>query len=517
MKAALFSLALALASPAAASDLVHVESGDLRGETADGVTGFKGIPFAAPPVGDLRWRPPQPAATWTGVREAKAYGHDCMQKPFPSDAAPLGTQPSEDCLVLNVWRPAKAEGAKLPVMVWIYGGGFVNGGASPAVYDGSQFARGGVVLVSFNYRLGRFGFFAHPALTAEDPGGLVGNYGLMDQIAALKWVQRNIAAFGGDPTNVTIFGESAGGFSVHALMTTPLAKGLFSKAIVQSGGGRGNITPHRQVRGQAPGGPASGESVGLAFAKRQGIEGQDAAALKALRALPADKVISGLNLITMADPTYAGPMTDGQLIVGEPGDLYRAGKAANVPLMVGATGLDGFSFVSTLDQVYAPVGPERRATAEALYDPTASHDVRAVGGKLASDMMMVEPARYVAKAVAAQGRKVYAFRFNYVAQSMRKEWPGAPHASDIPFVFDTVKARYGDQLTAQDEAVARETIAYWIAFARTGDPNGAGRPAWPAYDLANDAILQIDAPSSSGPDPLKARLDFVQGVLDARR
>ena len=202
---------------AAFPDQVKVEGGAVKGAVADGVLSFKGIPFAAPPVGDLRWRPPQPVVPWTGVKEATAYGHDCAQKPFPSDAAPLGTEPSEDCLVVNVWRPAEKSSAALPVMVWIYGGGFVNGGSSPAVYDGSQFAKQGVVLVSFNYRVGRFGFFAHPALSAEHPGEPLGNYALMDQIAALQWVQKHIAGFGGNPKDVTVFGESAGGMSVHAL------------------------------------------------------------------------------------------------------------------------------------------------------------------------------------------------------------------------------------------------------------------------------------------------------------
>jgi para-nitrobenzyl esterase len=225
------------------AQVVQTDSGPVSGATADGVTSYKGIPYAAPPVGPLRWRPPQPPASWTSVRAATAYGHDCMQLPFPSDAAPLGTTPSEDCLVVNVWVPAKHSAAKLPVMFWIYGGGWVNGGSSPDVYDGKEFAKGGVVLVSINYRLGRFGFFAHPALTKESHGGLLGNYGYMDQIAGLKWVQRNIAAFGGDPKNVTIFGESAGGFSVHMLMTTQLSDGLFERAIVESGGGRTDMRP----------------------------------------------------------------------------------------------------------------------------------------------------------------------------------------------------------------------------------------------------------------------------------
>ncbi|MFT4255131.1 MAG: carboxylesterase family protein, partial [Caulobacter sp.] len=206
------------ASAAAASDatIATIASGKIQGVATDGVIAFKGVPFAAPPVGDLRWRAPQPALAWTGVRPAAAYGHDCMQKPFPSDAAPLGTEPAEDCLVANVWRPAEASAKKLPIMVWIYGGGFVNGGSSPEVYSGAQFARQGVVFVSFNYRVGRFGFFGHPALTAANAdGGRLGNYGYMDQIAALKWIKANAAAFGGDPDNITVFGESAGGGSVH--------------------------------------------------------------------------------------------------------------------------------------------------------------------------------------------------------------------------------------------------------------------------------------------------------------
>ena len=268
----------------------------MAGAAADGVVSWKGVPFAAPPVGDLRWRAPRPAPAWDGVRQASAYANDCMQQPFPSDAAPLGTPPAEDCLYLNVWAPEKPAAAKLPVMVWIHGGGFVNGGSSPAVYDGSHFARRGVVFVSFNYRLGRFGFFAHPALTQEAAGGPLGNYGYLDQIAALRWVQKNVAAFGGDPGNVTLFGESAGGGSVNTLMISPLAKGLFHKAIVQSGGGRaGGVMAMRHARQPGPDGSPSGEANGLAFAKLAGVTGEDAAALAALRKLPAADVVRGLN------------------------------------------------------------------------------------------------------------------------------------------------------------------------------------------------------------------------------
>ena len=214
-----------------ATPSVTIESGSLRGTEAAGVIAFKGIPFAAPPVGPLRWRAPQPAARWAGLRDASRYGHDCMQKPFPSDAAPLGTAPAEDCLYVNVWRPA-GQARALPVLVWIYGGGFVNGGASPPTYAGTALARQGIMVVSFNYRLGRFGTFVHPQLTRADADhGMLANYGYMDQLAALRWVQRNIAAFGGDPANVTIVGESAGGMSVHALLTSPMATGLFLSLI----------------------------------------------------------------------------------------------------------------------------------------------------------------------------------------------------------------------------------------------------------------------------------------------
>ena len=257
-----------VAAAFATVDEVRVESGRLKGTISNGVVVFKGIPFAAPPVGENRWRAPQPAKPWSGVRAATEFGHDSMQLPFPSDAAPLGTTPSEDCLYLNVWAPVKRSAEKLPVMVWIYGGGFVNGGSSPAVYDGKHFAERGVVFVSFNYRLGRFGFFAHPALTKENPDGPLGNYGYMDQIAALQWVQRNIAGFGGDAANVTLFGESAGGISVLTLLTSAKARGLFQKAIIESGGGRSGIGPPRHLHESTPQSP-SAESVGVEFGKER--------------------------------------------------------------------------------------------------------------------------------------------------------------------------------------------------------------------------------------------------------
>ena len=353
----------------AGSEQVKIAGGTIEGSVEAGVSSFKGIPYAEPPVGDLRWRPPQPVKPWTGVKATTAYGHDCAQLPFPGDAAPLGTPPAEDCLVLNVWRPAERTTAKLPVMVWIYGGGFVNGGSSPAVYDGSQFAKRGVVLVSFNYRVGRFGFFGHPALTKESKDGLLGNYGHMDQIAAMKWVQANIAAFGGDPNNVTVFGESAGGMSVLMLLTSPLAKGLFHKAIVESGGGRSVIFPDRHLSKPGANGVPSAEAVGVEFAKANGITGDDATALAALRALPADKVVAGLNMAAMMTPTYSGPMIDGKVVVEPVEAALEAGRFAKVPVIAGANSADiGFSMAQSMEQVFAPFG-EHAAKARQLYDP----------------------------------------------------------------------------------------------------------------------------------------------------
>jgi para-nitrobenzyl esterase len=502
------------------ADQVKVEGGSIKGAVADGVLSFKGIPFAAPPQSDLRWRPPQPVVAWTGVRPATEYGHDCMQKPFGGDAAPLGTEPAEDCLVVNVWRPAAKGAAKLPVMVWIYGGGFVNGGSSPAVYDGSQFAKHGIVFVSFNYRLGRFGFFAHPALTAEGKGGPLGNYAFMDAIAAMKWVKNNVAAFGGDPANVTAFGESAGGMMMHMLLTSPAARGLVHKAIIESGGGRNGIFAARKVHEDTPNGPTSAESVGVAFAKSVGIEGTDAAALAALRKVPADQVIAGLNLASMGAPaaaTYAGgPMIDGQIMVETAEDAYRAGHNAKVPLIVGANSLDiGFSSAKSMDEVMAKFGADKDK-ALAAYDPDKSGDLRSVGYKVAMDAMMVEPARFLAKTYAAQGQPAYLYRFSYVAESLRAQTPGAPHATEIPFVFDTVKAKYGDKLTSNDAAAAKAANAYWANFAKTGNPNGAELTTWPVYKPETDTILDFtNQGPKAGQDAWKARMDVTEAAASA--
>ncbi|MBP2160395.1 MULTISPECIES: carboxylesterase/lipase family protein [Asticcacaulis] len=510
--------AVLLPGLAQAGPVVTTAAGKVEGAVSGGVEAFKGIPFAAPPVGDLRWRAPQPATRWTGVRPATAFGADCMQEPFPRDDAPLTTTPSEDCLYVNVWRPAGTDGKPLPVMVWIYGGGYVNGGGSPNIYDGSAFAKGGVIYVSFNYRLGRFGFFGHPALTTADADkGLLGNYGYMDQVAALKWVRDNIAAFGGDPKQVTIFGESAGGSSVHFLLRSPEAEGLFHRAIVQSGGGRGAAKGPRLLSKDRPDVPSS-ETLGVRFATRMGVTGTGPEALAALRALPAGKVTDGLNLANRSDDA-GGPMIDGRLMLEEPGITYLGGRQAKVPLMVGANSADsGDAGAASKDELFAQFG-DRAAEARAAYDPDGAKDLRRLNAEVGMDRGQIEPARFVAAVWAGQGLRAYHYRFSWTATPRRAGSPyGAPHATEIPFVMDTVSARYGAEATAEDQAVAKITHAYWLNFAKFGDPNGPGAdgkplPAWPVYGAA-DVVMDITAEGKAvaKPEPWKARLDVTAAV-----
>jgi len=455
------ALAAPLAGAAPSGPVVAVDSGKLEGKVDDGIASWKGIPYAAAPTGSLRWRAPQPVAPWPGVRQATRYAADCMQLPFPSDAAPLGTAPSEDCLYMNVWKPADASGkGKLPVIVWIYGGGFVNGGSSPPTYSGAELSKQGALVVSFNYRIGRFGFFAHPQLTrADGDQGLLGNYGFMDQIAALHWVKRNIAAFGGDPSNVTITGESAGGMSVNALLTSPMSAGLFAKAVVMSGGdGATQTTPLAAV-----------EKIGVNFASGKGIAADDPKALDKLRALPAEQVVDGLNLATFMRqgmPTYHGPFADGKVAI-DSRDAFARGRMHKVPVMIGATSAD-------------------------------------IGGKTG---FMVAGARSLAATLADHGVPVYAYRFSYVAESIGK--PGAGHATDIPYFFDTVKIKYADGATAKDIGVGKAMSTYMVNFAKTGNPNGSGLPAWPRYARSSDGLM--DFAESGKPvalkDPWAAEID----------
>ena len=511
--------AAAGAAPSHYAARVKIQSGALQGVSSGGVIAFKGIPFAAPPVGAWRWRPPQPVRPWQGVRAADRFGAHCMQA--PSAFTVTATTPSEDCLFLNVWRPAAPAAHKLPVMVWIYGGGFTQGASSQPIYAGEAFARQGVVLVSFNYRVQRLGFFAFPGLTAEHPAELKGNYALMDQIAALKWVKQNIAAFGGDPANVTIFGESAGGSSVHAHLTSPLSRGLFHKAISESGAGRDGILTPRPLSGDH-GPELSAEAIGVNFARNHGIEGTGAEAVKRLRALSAREVIDDPVTGGGAAPlTYPGPIMDGRLTTETPESAYRAGHQARVPLIIGANSADFFRFPKTdnKEQLFAQFGPFR-AEAIAAYDPDATRELGRLMVMAGTDRFQAEPARFTASAFAAVGVPSYVYRFSYVPAAMRDKWlNGAPHASELPFVFATVRAQYGDKATPQDEAVGQAMNTYWANFAKTGNPNGPGLPQWPRLDRATKQIVdfRVDGTAVGGPDPWQPRLDVAEKLAESKR
>jgi para-nitrobenzyl esterase len=302
------------------------------------------------------------------------------------------------------------------------------------------------------------------------------------------------------------------------MMTSPMAKGLFHKAIVESGGGRTLLMGRRYLDRASPEGTASAESIGLAFAKSVGIEGTDAAALAALRKLPADAVVAGLNMAGMNTPTYAGPMIDGKVVVESPDEAYAAGHGAKIPLIIGANSADiGFPRGRTMDDLLGPFGADRDK-ARTAYDPEGSGRVMEVGVRMGADQIMVEPARYMVRVLATIGQPAYEYRFSYVAESMRKQWRGAPHATEIPFVFDTVAARYGKDLTPADELIARAANAYWVNFAKTGNPNGSGLAEWPVYSPKTDVLLDF---SMSGPaaqaDPLKDRLDLTERLATAAK
>jgi len=488
----------------ATEPVVHAAAGSVVGVGDGSIVSYKGIPYARPPVGALRWRSPQEVPAWTAPLQADHFGADCMQKPFIYDSAPLRTVPSEDCLYLNVWAPRGRPQAKRPVMVWIHGGGFVNGGSSPAVYDGAAFARSGVILVSLNYRLGRFGSFAFPGLAGKNGEPAIANFGLLDQIAALQWVKRNIAAFGGDPDNVTLFGESAGGMSVHLLIMSPAARGLFTRAIVESGGGRDLLGGMQSL--------PRAEIIGRDFARRHGVDPAAADVLEKLRALPPEAVVDDLNLGTVMDRAdFSGPIVDGTSITSQVGAAYAKGDIAHIPMLVGSNDADGIFGQDSLDAAYAPVGA-RRAQAEALYDPDGKKDAQRIGVAIWADTMMIEPARFVSRAVTALGQPVYAYRFAYVATSLRTSPAGASHASEIPYVFDTMSAAYGAKASAGDLREARLVHDAWVRFATTGRPLVSGQ-AWRPYNPTTDHLMLFgpDRATMAG-DPYRTRLDFIESL-----
>ena len=505
-------LALLFCVPALALAQKHpirTESGLVSGVAlSHGLEVFKGIPFAAPPVGKLRWQPPQPPAAWQGVRKADSFGAPCMQSKSPERLGPWTRvflskmQPSEDCLYLNVWTTPKRTKTLLPVMVWIYGGGFTSGAGSVEIYNGAALAHKGVVLVSANYRVGAFGFFAYPGLTRESPHHSSGNYGLLDQIAALQWVQRNIAAFGGDPHQVTIFGQSAGAGSVWLLMQSPLARGLFERAIIMSGPA---VIPAKMITGERS--LAAAEKQGQEVASRLGAQ-----LIDQLRALPAERIIKDSGRARWA------PIEDGWVI--------RAGwhPEHEVTVINGMVAEDiGIGYYGngpapdvTLKDYHKTMRETCEAKAsecEKLYP--AGDDLQAAAAirSALQDRARVSLYKWGVQQTSLSPQ-VYTYYFN-----QKIPWPQHPeygvfHSSELPYVFDNL-ALMDRPWQPSDWRAAREMYSYWTDFAKTGNPNGKGLPEWPLFRVGNFTTMQLAA--RMGPIPLApaAREQFWMEYLKA--
>jgi para-nitrobenzyl esterase len=476
---------------------VRTTSGLVAGvELGHGLEVFKGIPFAAPPVGKLRWRPPQPPAAWQGVRKAEHFGAPCMQEASPERLGPWTRvflskrPPSEDCLYLNIWTTANRPRRARPVMVWIYGGGFTSGAGSVEIYDGAALARQGVIVVNFNYRVGPLGFFAYPELTRESPHHSSGDYALLDQIAALRWVRENIAAFGGDPDQVTIFGQSAGAASVWLLMQSPLARGLFQKAIIMSGPG---VIPSPAITGQRT--LAAAEQQGEKFAARLGTHSPEQ-----LRALPAQKIIDDTDHLPWAPihegwvlradwhPEHEVPVINGMVAEDVGIGYYGDGPAPPVAL-------------ETYRHELERLCESKMAACLKLYPAQNAQQAAAALRTALQDRARISLYQWGAQQIH-DSPQVYLYYFN-----RKIPWPQHPeysvfHSSELPYVFDNLRL-LDRPWQPVDWRVAREMSAYWTNFAKTGNPNGTGLPAWPALHAGKLSIMQLGARME--PLPLAAR------------
>jgi para-nitrobenzyl esterase len=471
--------AFAAASAPRATTATGVVEGTLE---ASGVKSYKGIPFAAPPVGDLRWKAPQPARKWKGVRKADHFGPRAMQLPLFSDMVFRSDGVSEDCLYLNVWTPAKSARDKLPVLVYFYGGGFAAGDGSEPRYDGESMAAKGVVTLTVNYRLNVFGFMAHPELTKESPHHASGNYGLMDQAAALQWVKRNIAAFGGDPSRVTIAGESAGSFSVSAQMINPMSKGLIAGAIGESGSLLGLMSPPPLEMA---------EKIGAKFAESAG-----APTLAALRALPAQQLLDE----TKKPGAWFFAIQDGYVLPRSPVTMYAAGEQARVPLLAGWNSQEGHykqilgeseptagNFTAALQKLYG----DQAAAAQQAY----SGDVALAATELASDRFIGYGTwKWLDSHARTSGKPVY--RYYYTRP--RPGQTGAGHSVEIEYALGNLPGNKVYSWTADDHALSAQMQSYFANFIKTGNPNGAGLPEWPQASAgAGSRLIRLDAPSAA--------------------
>jgi len=485
---------------------VKVKQGIVEGTIEDGLRVFKGVPFAAPPVGDLRWKAPQPAEKWEGVKQTTGYAPAPMQGGNP----PSGK--SEDCLYLNIWTPAKSSKEKIPVLVWIYGGGFSFGSTSEPVHNGEHLARKGVVLVSIAYRVGQLGFLSHPELSAENPNNVSGNYGLLDQIAGLQWIQDNIAAFGGDPDKVTIFGESAGGISVSMLCASPLAKGLFHGAISQSGGSFGPTRP-TTFPGENMKTLQQAEAEGKSYVQKVGVS-----SIAELRKIEADKLPMGMGM------GGGWPITDGYVIPDDQHKLYEAGKYNDVPVLIGYNSDEGASFTreKTPEEYIAGVKVRYGKFADDLIKayPVGENSVPKTARDLARDAAFGWHTWSWARLQSKTGKsKVFYYYFDqhpdYPEDSPRYGY-GSPHGQDVAYVFMHLDAA-NPQTSKSDLEISEAMGTYWTNFAKYGHPNGENVPEWPAFSIGNPAVMYLGPAPHIGSVPSAASLEVLDDYFEWRR
>jgi len=497
-------------TPMRAADEVRIATGVLEGTPGkiDGVREFLGIPYAAPPVGKLRWAAPQPPAKWTGVRKADAFGNRCIQTTPFADMVFRSPAESEDCLYASVWTPAKTSADRLPVMVWIHGGGFFSGASDEGRHEGSALAAKGVVVVEINYRLGVLGFLAHPALTAESSHHASGNYGLLDQVAALRWVHDNIAAFGGNAGNVTIFGESAGSFSVSALMASPLTEGLFHRAIGQSGAYFSSTTLPLLTLARA-------EKLGSDLTASVG-----AASLSELRARPPADLVKAVG----RDSTRFVPIVDGYVLTADPWDVFAAGRQRHVPLLAGWNSAESKvppTTAAAFTTLLATQFPNDVEAARKAYPAGSDAEASQSAIALASDNFIgYNTWKWIETHTATGKSPVYRYLFDQVVPTETGDPapndPGAAHATDIEYVFDALDARkLAWRLT--DRGVAGVIGSYWTNFARAGNPNGPGLPNWPVWTSPGGQLLRINAAVKAEAEQHRDRYEFQDAVERRKR
>jgi para-nitrobenzyl esterase len=503
----LILMALLTASTPVVNNAARVESGLLEGVSSSvpGVRVFKGIPYAAPPVGDLRWRPPQAPLKWEGVRKADKFSNSCVQNlarsrnPWTAEFM-VQNEASEDCLCLNVWTAAKTAGERRPVFVWIHGGAFTEGSGEVGVYDGSELAKKGLVVVTVNYRLGVLGFLTHPELTGESSRKASGNYGLLDVVAALEWTRKNIAAFGGDPGRVTIAGQSAGAFAVHALTASPLAKGLFHRAIAESGSGLGRR--NRDL--------AAAEKDGVKFAESKGAH-----SIRELRATPASD-------LTGAGMRF-GPVVDGWFLPADTDAIFAQGKQNDTPMLTGLTADEGSAspsygkikagdFKKQAQQRFGDLAE----TFLKFYPSEDDEQSGAAQKQSAREQGMISMSLWAAERARASKTKVWTYYFSRAIPWPEQPQYGAFHSSELPYVFGNLKLM-NRPWEPIDRQLSETMMAYWVNFATTGDPNGKGLPRWPAFDAKNHITLELSEKTGTRPIADAARVELFEKFFARQR